>query len=90
MSTQSRENKYVNLGLTPLQTNEIEKLKLQGNIILGDFIFNTIDDLGIVWVITDIGGWWTHPKAEVPNIERGWGDGSYDVQGKYTARDLTL
>jgi hypothetical protein len=90
MSIQSRENKYVNLGLTPLQTNEIEKLKLQGNIILGDFIFNTIDDLGIVWVITDIAGWWNHPNAEVPNIERGWGDGSYDVQGKYTARELSL
>jgi hypothetical protein len=25
MTLQSRENKYVNLGLTPLQVNEIEK-----------------------------------------------------------------
>jgi hypothetical protein len=90
MSVQGRENKYVNLGLTPLQPNDIEKLKLQANIILGDFIFNTIDDLGIVWVVSDIEGWWQHPNAEVPNIERGWGDGSYDVQGKYTARELSL
>ena len=90
MTAQARENKYVNLGLTPLQTNEIEKLKLQGNIILGDFVFNTVDDLGIVWVITNIGGWWKHPTPEVPDIERGWGDGSYDVQGKYKARELTL
>jgi hypothetical protein len=88
--TQARENYYVNLGLTPLQPNEIEKLKLQGNIILGDFIFNTIDELGIVWVITEIEGWWRHPTPEVPDIGRGWGDGSYDVQGKYLARSLTL
>jgi hypothetical protein len=88
--TQARENHYVNLGLTPLQTNEIQKLKLQANIILGDFIFNTIDDLGITWVISDISGWWTHPTPEVPDIERGWGDGSYDVQGKYRARNLSI
>jgi len=90
MTLQSRENKYVNLGLTPLQVNEIEKLKLQGNIILGDFVFNTIDELGIVWVISNIDGWWKHPTPEVPDIERGWGDGSYEVQGKYRARNLTL
>lgn len=88
--TQARENYYVNLGLTPLQTDEIKKLKLQGNIILGDFIFNTIDELGITWVISDIEGWWNHPSPEVPDISRGWGDGSYDVQGKYLARSLTL
>jgi hypothetical protein len=88
--TQARENYYVNLGLTPLQPNEIEKLKLQGNIILGDFIFNTIDELGITWVISEIEGWWRHPTPEVPDIGRGWGDGSYDVQGKYLARSLTL
>jgi hypothetical protein len=88
--SQARENYYVNRGLTPLQPNEIEKLKLQGNIILGDFIFNTIDEFGVTWVISDIEGWWQHPSAEVPDIERGWGDGSYDVQGKYVARSLNL
>lgn len=88
--SQARENYYVNLGLTPLQPNEIEKLKLQANIILEDFIFNTIDELGIVWVITEIEGWWRHPTPEVPDIGRGWGDGSYDVQGKYLARNLTI
>ena len=90
MSNQARENYYVNLGLTPLQPNDIEKLKLQGNIILGEFIFNTIDEFGVTWVISDISGWWQHPSAEVPDIERGWGDGSYDVQGKYKARTLEL
>jgi Phage tail protein len=88
--SQARESFFVNRGLTPLQPNEIEKLKLQGNIILGDFVFNTIDEFGVTWVISDIEGWWQHPSAEVPDIERGWGDGSYDVQGKYVARSLNL
>ena len=87
---QAQENYYVNRGLTPLQPNEIEKLKLQANIILGDFIFNTIDQFGVVWVVTDIEGWWSMPPAEMPDIARGFGDGSYDVQGRYAARSLVL
>lgn len=91
MSTQqARENYAVDRGLSPLFANEIEKLKLQANIILGDFIFNTIDEYGVVWVVTDIEGWWRHPAAEMPDIARGFGDGSYDVQGRYTARTLNL
>lgn len=88
--TQSQENHYVNRGLAALEANEITKLKLQANIILGDFIFNTIDEFGVVWVVTDIEGWWKHPSADVPDVERGFGDGSYDVQGKYKARELQL
>jgi len=30
------------------------------------------------------------PSAEMPDIPRGFGDGSYDVQGRYNARDLVL
>jgi hypothetical protein len=88
--TQNQENFYVDRGLTPLQPDYIEKLKLQANIILGDFIFNAIDDEGVVWVVTDIEGWWSMPSAEMPNIARGFGDGSYDVQGRYNARELVL
>ncbi len=87
---QGQENFYVDRGLTPLQPDYIEKLKLQANIVLGDFIFNTIDEFGVVWVVTDIEGWWSMPSAEMPNIARGFGDGSYDVQGRYNARDLIL
>jgi len=86
----ARQEHYANRGLSFLDTREVGKLRLQGNIILGDFVFNTVDEDGIVWVITDITGWWTHPDAEVPDIERGWGDGSYDVQGKYRARNLSI
>jgi len=89
-TTQEQENHYVDRGLTNIQPDPITKLKLQANIVLGDFIFNTIDEYGVVWVITNIKGWWNHPEAEVPDVPRGFGDGSYDVQGRYAARSLTL
>jgi len=88
--TQAEENYYVNLGLSELFTDEIKKLKLEGNIVLGDFIFNTIDEDGIVWVITDIKGWWSTPDADVPEISRSAGDGGYDVSGRYGSRSLQL
>ena len=89
-TTQQEENHYVDRGLTDIQPDPITKLKLQANIVLGEFTFNTIDEDGVVWVITNIVGWWNHPEAETPDIPRGFGDGSYDVQGKYVARSLTL
>lgn len=87
---QAQENHLVNRGLASLEPNDITKLKLEGNIILGDFIFNTIDEYGVVWVITNIDGWWKHPEADMPEIDRGYGDGAYDVQGRYRARNLTI
>lgn len=87
---QAAENAVVNVSLTNLEQPKFTNLKLQRDIILNDFVFNTIDDFGVVWVITDIEGWWNSPPAEVPEITRGWGDGSYDVQGRYAARNLVL
>lgn len=87
---QARENYVVDRGLQNLEPDNIKKLKLEGNIILGNFIFNTIDEDGVAWVITNISGWWNHPTADVQDIPRGYGDGSYDVQGRYLARSLTL
>jgi hypothetical protein len=88
--TQGQENNSVNRGLQALPTNEITKLKLEGNIILNDFIFNTIDEYGVVWVITDIDGWWSSPDSEVEDIPRAAGDGNYDVSGRYSARTIDL
>ncbi len=87
---QSQENYYANLGLTPLPQPHLTGMKLQEDISLNDFVFNRIDEFGVVWVITNIEGWWTLPSPEVPNLQRGWGDGSYDVKGRFNARDLTL
>jgi hypothetical protein len=65
-------------------------MKLQEDISLNDFVFNRIDESGVVWVITNIEGWWTMPSPDIPDFKRGWGDGAYDVQGRYNARDITL
>jgi len=90
MATQREENYYVNTGLTPLPVPHLTGMKLQEDISLNDFVFNRIDEFGVVWVITNIEGWWTMPSPDIPDFKRGWGDGAYDVQGRYNARDLTL
>ena len=88
--TQSYENTQVNLGLTPLPKPHITGMQLNADIAIGDLILNTIDENGVVWVCTDIEGWWVHPEPEINDIPRGWGDGSYDVRGRYQARQITL
>ena len=89
-SDQVNETSKVNLALAPLPQPHLTGMKLQADISLNDFTFNTIDEYGVIWVVTDIGGWWQHPSPEVPEVSRGWGDGSYDVKGKYNARDITF
>ena len=63
------------------------RLLLQDNSYLE---FNTIDTDGTVWVISDIEGWWNLAEASIPDVERGFGDGSFEVSGRFLARDLTL
>jgi hypothetical protein len=87
---QATENKYVNKGLSPLPYPKITGLKLDGGVSIGSLVLNTIDEDGVVWVCTDIEGWWNHPEPEVRDLPRGYGDGSYDVRGRYQARQLTL
>jgi hypothetical protein len=45
---------------------------------------------GVLWVISDVQGWWNHPDPEFTDLPRGFGDGSYDVRGRYAARQITL
>lgn len=87
---QGAENQKVNKSLTPLPPPYITGMKLQEDIILGDLVLNTIDGNNVIWVCTDIEGWWGHPDPEMPELTRGWGDGSYDVKGRWQARQLTL
>ena len=87
---QAAENKYVNKGMTPLPYPKITGMKLNADVSIGSLILNTIDEDGVVWVCTDIEGWWNHPEPEVRDMPRGWGDGSYDVRGRYQAREITL
>jgi hypothetical protein len=46
------------------------------------------DLAGTVWTVSDIDGWWNVPDLEMPNIQRGYADGSFDVDGRFVARDL--
>ena len=88
--TQAYETAIVNKGLSTVPYPKITGMQLNADISLGSLVLNTIDESGVVWVCTNIEGWWTHPDPEVRDIPRGWGDGSYDVRGRYNARVLTL
>jgi hypothetical protein len=87
---QREENSIVDRSLTPLPQPHLTGMKLQGDIALGEFLFNTIDEYGVVWVITEIDGWWQHPEPDMPSIPRGFGDGDYDIKGRYQARIINL
>lgn len=76
--------------LRPANQTPTSKMQLKADIIIGDLLLNVVDDFGVVWVCTDIEGWWGHSTPEIPDIARGVEDGSYDVTGRYTARQLTL
>lgn len=88
--TQGRETTIVNRALSPLPIPNITGMKLQADVSLGKLILNSIDENNTVWVCTDIDGWWVHPDPEVPDIPRGFSDGSYLVRGRYTARQIEL
>jgi len=87
---QAQENQKVTQAFRPVPYPKITGLFLRADVSIGSLVLNTIDEDGVVWICTDIEGWWTHPEPDVRDIPRGWGDGSYDVRGRYQARQLTL
>lgn len=89
-STQAERDQSVRVALTPVPEPIVRVTGLKADISLGNLVFNTIDEDGVVWVITDIDGWWSHPEPDMRDIPRGYGDGSYDVRGRYQARIITL
>jgi hypothetical protein len=88
--TQATETTVVNRSLTALPRPWITGMKLNADVQLNGLILSTIDENNVVWVLTDLKGWWEHPDPEVSDIERGWGDGSYDVRGRWKARQIEL
>ena len=93
---QTNETNITNEGLRSLLPGDIVTkpyvtgLKLQADVSINGLVLNTIDENKVVWVCTDIEGWWNLPDPEIPDIPRGLDDGSYDVRGRWKARDLTL
>jgi hypothetical protein len=94
--SQTQETDITNDGMRKLLEGDpdtkpyITGLKLQGDIVINGLVLNTIDENKVVWVCTDIEGWWNLPDPEIPDIPRGLDDGSYDVRGRWKARDLVL
>lgn len=70
---------------------QLQRPVLAGDIRLGDMVFNTIDNNGTIWTISDIDGWWSIPQVDVPVSQRARDeDGAYDDSGRYLAREFTL
>jgi hypothetical protein len=89
--SQSEENYLINTALSVKPDVQLfDGMELNADVTIGDLVLNTIDESGVVWVCTDIEGWWGHAEPEIPDIARGVEDGSYDVTGRYKARTLTL
>lgn len=88
--TQGEENVIVNRALSPAVPSVFNGLQLNADITINDLVLNTVDEDGVVWICTDINGWWGQSTPELPNIPRGTEDGSYDVSGRYQARIITL
>jgi hypothetical protein len=87
---QDYENKAVNKGLTKLPQPHLTGMKLNADVRINGLTLNTIDENDIVWVCTDIQNWWNLPGIETPDIARGLDDGSYDVRGRRSSRNITL
>lgn len=90
LPSQAVENRLVNLALTSLPQPHLTGLKLKADVSLGSLVFNTIDSTGVVWVLSDLEGWWNLPDVESQDLPRGWGDGSYDAKGRFATRLITL
>lgn len=95
---QAKENKLVDLSLSRQPQPYLTGLKLKSDFEIRHaedstkkLVFNTIDSTtGVVWVLTDLEGWWMLPEVESLDLPRGWGDGSYDARGRYADRIMTL
>lgn len=89
-SVQAEENRIVNKALSKQPIPYLSGMKLNADVEINGLTLNTIDSNDVVWVVTDIQGWWTLPEPELPDLPRGWGDGSYDAIGRWANRMITL
>lgn len=87
---QAVKNQAVNIALTKLPQPHLTGMKLNGDVRINGLTLNSIDENDIVWVCRDIEGWWNMSNVDSPDIARGLDDGSYNVRGRRTARNITL
>ena len=87
--TDAEKNKVVQKALTPMP-QMINGLRLGADVSINDLTLNTIDEYGTIWICEDIRGWSGQTTPDMPDIGRGTGDGSYDVEGRLTARQVVV
>lgn len=67
---------------------EVQQL---GDIRLGNLVFNSRDENGCVWTVSDIEGWWELPEPQTADEPRPYVlDGSYFIPGRYGPRNIVL
>lgn len=86
---QAEKNWIVNKALSKVP-QVINGIRLGADVNLNGLILNTIDEDDTVWVVTGIDGWWGQADPDIPDIPRGTEDGSYDVEGRTKARNLSI
>jgi hypothetical protein len=87
---QGQKNQLVDKSLANVYIDHLKGMKLKADIRLGDFVFNRIDEYGVVWVVTDVNGWNNLPDIQMQDFDRGWGDGSFVSYGRYGSREITI
>ncbi len=84
------------INFAPKLGEDIRLLLESGNYLYFNKVYTDADETafpnlsGTVWTVSDIEGWWTLAEPSIPNIERGFGDGSFDIDGRLQARILTF
>ena len=84
------------INFAPKLAQDIRLQLLSGDYLYFNKVYTAADETnfpglsGTVWVVSDVEGWWTLSEPNIPNIERGFGDGSFDINGRLMARNLTL
>lgn len=87
---QARETTAAVKALTPLPAPLFTGLKLQQDVQIGTLTLNRLDQNNVIWICTDIDGWWGHPDVDLDNVPRSGTDGSYNIDGRYQSREIEL
>lgn len=87
---QNHENTTMDKALKRVPVPHLTGAELNADISLGSLVFNTVDENGVVWVITQVEGWWNLPTPNMPTVDRGFADGTYDVRGRFESRAIVL
>lgn len=91
---QAEKTAIVNKTVAPVpvskDTVQFTGPKLKSDISLGSLVLNTVDSRQVVWICSDLNGWWDTADLELPDIPRGLDDGSFEAYGRWTTRQIQM